>query len=33
MVELKEKRKFNYVTLGLLLIVIILGVLAYFQVF
>jgi hypothetical protein len=32
MVEMKEKRKFNFVTLGLLAVVIILGALIYFGV-
>ncbi|GEM_PF-4317970 len=32
MVELKEKRKFNYLTLALLITVIIVGALLYFQV-
>jgi len=29
MIEVKEKRKFNFVTLGLLLVVIVFGVLIY----
>jgi len=32
MVEMKEKRKFNFVTLGLLVVVIVLGALVYFGV-
>ncbi len=31
-VQMKEKRKFNFLTLGLLLVVIVLGALIYFNV-